>query len=53
MQKVSFNTMHCRMGHPSKLVLQHAQKHTKDFPTIQFPSESGICEGCIKGKLPK
>jgi hypothetical protein len=50
--KVDYDTMHRRFAHPSRKVLRHALKHTKDFPTIQFPSEERLCRGCAEGKLP-
>ena len=49
--KVDYDIMHRRFGHPSKAVLQHAQKHTQRFPKIHFPTEDCICPGCALGKM--
>ena len=51
MSKVNYDIMHRRFGHPSKAVLQHAQKHTQRFPEIHFPTEDCICPGCALGKM--
>jgi len=52
MSKVNYNIMHRRFGHPSKEVLQHAQKHTQHFLEIHFPTEDCVCPGCALGKMP-
>ena len=41
-----YETMHRRLAHPSKDVLQKARKHLKDFPEIEFPKEEHLCPGC-------
>ena len=51
MSKVDYDIMHRRFRHPSKAVLQHAQKHTQHFPEIHFPTEDCICPGCAFGKM--
>ena len=48
---VDYETMHKRLVHPSKDVLQKARKHLKDFPQIEIPSEDHICPGCMQGKM--
>ena len=49
--KVDFETIHRRLAHPSKEVLQKAGKYVKDFPqNIEIP-ESHICPGCAQGKM--
>ena len=49
---LDYQTMHRRLGHPSKDVLRHAREHTADFPTIEFPKEEPLCRGCAEGKMP-
>ena len=48
---MDYNIMHQRLGHPSKAVLRHVQKHTQRFPEIHFPIEDCICPGCALGKM--
>lgn len=48
---VDYNIMHRRFGHPSRRVLNKAQKHTKGFPNVDFSHEEPICPGCTKGKM--
>ena len=48
---VDYDIMHCRFGHPSKDVLQHASGTTLGFPSIAFPTEECICPGCAEGKM--
>ena len=43
--------MHCRFGHPSKDVLQHASGTTLKFPSITFLYKEHICPGCAEGKM--
>ncbi|KAL7284521.1 hypothetical protein ACG7TL_001812 [Trametes sanguinea] len=50
--KIDYQTMHRRLGHPSKDVLRHAREHIADFPTIKFPKEEPLCRGCAEGKMP-
>ena len=40
---VDFEVMHRRLAHPSKEVLQKAQKHVKEFPKISFPEGAHVC----------
>ncbi|KIJ18218.1 hypothetical protein PAXINDRAFT_9302 [Paxillus involutus ATCC 200175] len=49
---IDYELMHCHFAHPSKEVLRHAQKHTQNFPIIDFPTENPICPGCALGKMP-
>jgi hypothetical protein len=51
--KVSYETLHCRLGHPSDIVIKHAVTKTKDCPIIHKTSEHKLCEGCLKGKTPR
>ena len=48
---IDYETMHKRLAHPSKDVLQKARKHLKDFPQIEIPSEDHVCPGCAQGKM--
>jgi hypothetical protein len=48
---VNYETIHRRLGHPSKDVIQQAQKHLKDFPKIEVPKKEHLCPGCILGKM--
>ena len=48
---LDYGVLHRRLAHPSKDVLQKAQKHLKDFPEIEIPSEEPICPGCAQGKM--
>ena len=48
---VNYDIMHCRFGHTSKDVLQHASGTTLGFPSITFPHEECICPGCAEGKM--
>jgi hypothetical protein len=41
--KVDYKTMHRRLAHPSRTVLEKATKHTLQFPTIDFPKKDSIC----------
>jgi len=50
--KVDYDIMHWRFRHPSKEVLQCAQKHMQQFPEIHFPTEDCVCPGCALGKMP-
>jgi hypothetical protein len=48
---LNYETWHLRMAHP-KDVLRHLQGNTKGFtPNLLFPTDSGICPGCLKGKM--
>jgi len=45
-----YETYHHRLAHPSKEVLQKAEKYVKGFPSgIQIPHQH-ICPGCEQGK---
>ena len=45
-----YETYHRRLAHPSKEVLQKAEKYVKGFPSnIQIPHQH-ICPGCEQGK---
>jgi hypothetical protein len=48
-----YDIIHCRLGHPSKAVLQKASQHTQGFPeTIQFPEgDQKPCQGYAQGKM--
>ena len=48
---VDFEVMHRRLAHPSKEVLQKAQKHVKKFPEISIPEGVHVCPGCAQGKM--
>ena len=48
---IDYETMHKRLMHPSKDVLQKARKHLKGFPQIEIPSEDHVCPGCAQGKI--
>jgi hypothetical protein len=48
---IDYETLHKRLAHPSKEVLQKARKHIKDFPEIEFPTEEKLCPGCAQGKM--
>src|ERR1700744_5017324 len=51
--KVDYDLMHRRLGHPSKEVLRGAKDHTKGFPDgILIPTNEGLCPGCAQGKMP-
>ena len=50
--KVNYDIMHRRFRHPSKEVLQCAQKHMQCFLEIHFPTEDCVCPGCALGKTP-
>src|ERR1700744_4376645 len=51
--KVDYDLMHRRLGHPSKEVLRRAKDHTKGFPDgILIPTNEGLCPGCAQGKMP-
>ena len=48
-----YDIWHRHFGHPSKDVLRHAGKHTKNFPRdLSIPKESKLCPGCAQGKMP-
>ena len=47
---MDFETMHCRLAHPSGEVLKKAGKYVKDFPNIEIPTDH-ICPGCTQGKM--
>jgi len=49
--KVDYEMIHRRLAHPSKDVIEKAQKHLKDFPQIEIPKEDHICPGCAQGKM--
>src|SRR6266702_1667858 len=50
---VDYDLMHCHLGHPSKEVLRHAKDHTKGLPKgINIPTTTGLCPGCVQGKMP-
>ena len=48
---VNYDIMHEHMAHPSKEVLQKAQKYLKGFPEIEFPKEEHLCPRCAQGKM--
>jgi len=50
---VDYDLMHCHLDHPSKEVLRHAKDHTKGLPKgINIPTTTGLCPGCVQGKMP-
>ena len=49
---LTYDIVHCHLGHPSKVVIHHACKHTWNFPDIEIPNTDSICPGCTMGKLP-
>ena len=51
-EAVDYDTLHRRLGHPSRDVLRHARKHTDKCPHVEFPKEDSICRGCAEGKMP-
>ena len=48
---VDYQTMHRRLGHPSRDAIGQLGKHTEGTPSFSIPKEEGICEGCAKGKM--
>jgi hypothetical protein len=48
---LDYETMHRRLAHRSRDVLQRAGKHIKDFSLVQFPEKSAVCPGCEQGKM--
>jgi len=48
---IDYETIHKRLAHPSKDVIQKARKHLKDFPDVVIPDTEHICPGCLKGKM--
>jgi transposase InsO family protein len=48
---IDYETIHRRLGHPSKDVIQQARKHLKDFPKIEVPKKEHLCPGCALGKM--
>ena len=49
---LTYNIVHCCLGHPSKDVICHAHKHTWNFSGVEIPNMDSICPGCTMGKLP-
>ena len=49
---LTYDIVHCHLGHPSKDVIHHACKHTQNFPDVKIPNTDSICPGCAMGKLP-
>ena len=47
---MDFETMHCRLAHPSGEVLGEARKYIEDFPDIKIPTDH-VCPGCAQGKM--
>jgi transposase InsO family protein len=49
---IDYETMHRRMGHPSKEVLKRLRKQSVGFPeTVDIPKEPGPCLACHQGKM--
>ena len=48
---LTYDIVHCHLGHPSKDVIHHAHKHTQNFPDVEIPNTDSICPGCAMGKL--
>ena len=48
---LDYETLHRRLAHPSREVLQRAGKYVKDFPLVEFPKKTEICPGCEEGKM--
>ena len=49
---LTYDIVHCRLGHPSKEVIHHARKHMRNFPDVEIPNMDSICPGCAMSKLP-
>ena len=50
---IDYQTIHRRLGHPSKEVVRQAKQHTSGLPDFTIPENSTICLGCAKGKQPQ
>ncbi len=50
---VTYETLHCRFGHPSRDVLRKLPSATSNSPSIFIPDrDSKPCPGCAQGKMP-
>ena len=48
----TYDMWHKRFGHPSKQVLQKAQRQVNNFPqNLTFPEKVPVCRGCAEGKM--
>ena len=48
---LTYDIVHCHLGHPSKDMIYHAHKHMWNFPDIEISNTDSICPGCTMGKL--
>jgi hypothetical protein len=50
---VDYDTMHKRLGHPSKDVMSQVKKHCNGAPSdFEIPKQTPVCPGCAQGKMP-
>lgn len=47
----SYDLWHQHLGHPSMQVFEKFKVNSENFPSIRVPKDTGICEGCAKGKM--
>lgn len=48
---IDLETLHCRLGNPSKEVAKHVKQHTSRLPDFTIPDTNfTVCPSCAKGK---
>ena len=50
---IDYQTIHRRLGHPSKEVVRQAKQHTSGLPDFTIPENTTVYPGCAKGKQPQ